>query len=80
MALASGLASRPIILGMVGDSAAGKSTLSRGIARLLGDDRVAVLCTDDYHRYSRQQRKDMRITPLDPACNYVDIMAQHLPL
>ena len=80
MALASGLASRPIILGMVGDSAAGKSTLSRGIARLLGDDRVAVLCTDDYHRYSRQQRKDMRITPLDPACNYVDIMAQHLRL
>ena len=80
MALASGLAARPIILGMVGDSAAGKSTLSRGIARLLGPERVAVLCTDDYHRYNRQQRKDLQITPLDPACNYLDIMAQHLQL
>lgn len=80
MALASGLAARPIILGMVGDSAAGKSTLSRGIARLLGPDRVSILCTDDYHRYNRQQRKERQITPLDPACNYLDIMAQHLQL
>jgi len=71
---------RPIILGMVGDSAAGKTTLSRGILRILGVERVAVLCTDDYHRYNRQERKEKQITPLDPACNYLDIMAQHLQL
>jgi phosphoribulokinase len=74
------LNTRPIILGMVGDSAAGKTTLSRGIASLLGPQRVAVLCTDDYHRYNRQQRKELGITPLNPDCNYVDIMAQHLGL
>ena len=36
-----------VILGIVGDSAAGKTTLSRGIAEILGRDRVAVMCSDD---------------------------------
>jgi phosphoribulokinase len=71
---------RPIILGIVGDSAAGKTTLSRGIAQILGVENVAILCTDDYHRYNRKQRKELNITPLNPACNYLDIMAQHLRL
>ena len=71
---------RPIILGIVGDSAAGKTTLSQGIAQILGDENVAVLCTDDYHRYNRKQRKELNITPLNPECNYLDIMAQHLRL
>jgi len=80
MAIPFGAIPRPIILGIVGDSAAGKTTLSRGIAQILGDKRVAVLCTDDYHRYNRQQRKELGITPLNPECNYLDIMAQHLQL
>ena len=48
--------------------------------QILGADRVSVLCTDDYHRYNRAQRKELGITPLNPACNYLDIMAQHLQL
>lgn len=75
-----GAVARPIILGIVGDSAAGKTTLSRGIMQILGADRVSVLCTDDYHRYNRAQRKELGITPLNPACNYLDIMAQQLRL
>ncbi len=71
---------RPIILGIVGDSAAGKTTLSRGIAQISVVENVAVLCTDDYHRYNRKQRKELNITPLSPECNYLDIMAQHLRL
>ncbi|HBE29517.1 MAG TPA: hypothetical protein DDW25_11570, partial [Ktedonobacter sp.] len=62
---------RPIILGIVGDSAAGKTTVSRGIAQILGPAHVSVLCTDDYHRFNRQQRKDLGITPLNPECNYL---------
>jgi phosphoribulokinase len=69
---------KPVMLGIVGDSAAGKTTLSEGIASLLGDNRLAIMCSDDYHRYDRAQRKELDITPLDPACNYVDIIAQHL--
>lgn len=80
MAMSYSTSARPIILGIVGDSAAGKTTLSRGIARILGPERATVLCTDDYHRYNRQQRKELGITPLNPACNYLDVMAQHLKL
>ena len=71
---------RPIMLGIVGDSAAGKTTLTRGLVRVLGEDRVTHACTDDYHRYDRKQRAETGITPLDPDCNYVDIIAQHLGL
>ena len=35
----------PIILGIVGDSASGKTTLSAGVAQNLGEDRCTVLCT-----------------------------------
>lgn len=71
---------RPIILGIVGDSAAGKTTLTRGIAQVLGPENVTVICTDDYHRYDRKQRAEMGITALHPDCNYLDIMQQHLTL
>lgn len=71
---------RPIILGIVGDSAAGKTTLTRGIAQVLGEENVTIICTDDYHRYDRTQRAELGITALHPDCNYLDIMQQHLSL
>lgn len=71
---------RPIILGIVGDSAAGKTTLTKGVAQVLGEDNVTVICTDDYHKYDRQQRKEMGISALHPDCNYLDIIEQHLNL
>jgi phosphoribulokinase len=66
------------MIGIVGDSAAGKTTITRGLVRALGDDNVVAVCTDDYHRYDRKERAGMKITPLDPECNYVDIMGEHL--
>jgi phosphoribulokinase len=69
---------RPVILGVVGDSAAGKTTITRGLVRVLGEDNVAHICTDDYHRYDRKQRAELGITPLHPDCNHIDIIAQHL--
>ncbi len=74
------MAARPIILGIVGDSASGKTTLTRGIAKILGEDTVTVICTDDYHRYDRQQRAEKGISALHPDCNYLDIIQQHLSL
>jgi phosphoribulokinase len=70
--------SRPIILGIVGDSAAGKTTLTKGIAQVLGTENVTIICTDDYHRYDRTQRAELGITALHPDCNYLDIMQHHL--
>lgn len=72
------IVSRPVMIGIVGDSAAGKTTITRGLVRALGEDNVVAVCTDDYHKYDRTQRAEMKITPLNPDCNYVDIMGQHL--
>jgi phosphoribulokinase len=70
----------PIILGIVGDSASGKSTLSVGVAQILGEEHCTVICTDDYHRYSRAERAAAGLSALDPRANYVDIIEQHLRL
>ena len=69
---------RPIILGVVGDSAAGKTTVTRGLVRILGEDKVTHVCTDDYHRYDRQQRAERGVTALNPESNYIDIIEQAL--
>ena len=74
------MSERTIILGIVGDSAAGKTTLTKGIAQVLGEDNVTIICTDDYHRYDRKQRAEMGISALHPNCNYLDIIEQHLAL
>jgi len=65
---------RPITLVVVGDSAAGKTTMIEGIKQILGADRVTDICTDDYHRYDRTERKHVEVTPLHPDCNYLDVL------
>ncbi len=69
---------RPIILGIVGDSAAGKTTLTQGLVNLLGPERVTHVCTDDYHKYDRLERAQLNITALHPECNYLDILELQL--
>ena len=69
---------RPIVLGVVGDSGAGKTTLTRGLARVLGETDVSYVSGDDYHRYERSHRTELGITPLQPEANHLDIMGQHL--
>jgi phosphoribulokinase len=69
---------RPIILGVVGDSATGKTTITKGLVEILGRENVTHIGMDDYHRYDREERAELGITPLDPACNFMDVIAQHL--
>ncbi len=73
-------ARRPVVLAIAGDSASGKTTLTKGLVEALGEDRCTSICVDDYHRYDRAERKDLPFTPLHPDCNYIDIMEQHLQL
>ncbi len=69
---------RPVVLGIVGDSAAGKTTLTRGLIELLGRERVTHVCVDDYHKYDRRERSALGITALHPDCNHLDIIELHL--
>ena len=71
---------RPVMLAIAGDSAAGKTTLTRGIAEALGADRATALCVDDYHRYDGKNAADVPFTVLHPDCNYIEVMEQHLQL
>lgn len=69
---------RPIVLGVVGDSGAGKTTLTRGLIRVMGEDHVTRISADDYHRYDRQERRQLNITPLHPDANHLDVLTHHL--
>ena len=67
-----------MLLGLAGDSASGKSTFCRGIEYILGEDRVVRVCTDDYHLHDREARAALKLTPLTPEANRLDLMAEHL--
>lgn len=69
---------RPLMLGIVGDGASGKTTLTRGVVRLLGLAGVTPICLDDYHRYSRADRQARDLTGADPAATDLELMAAHL--
>ncbi|HEX2041528.1 MAG TPA: phosphoribulokinase [Acidimicrobiales bacterium] len=71
---------RPIMLAIAGDSASGKTTITKGLVEALGPERISSICVDDYHRYDREERKDKPFTPLHPECNYIEVMEQHLQL
>ncbi|GAA3813743.1 phosphoribulokinase [Sphaerisporangium flaviroseum] len=73
-------AMRPTMIAIAGDSAAGKTTLTRGLVAALGGERSISLCVDDYHRYDRMERRSLPFTPLHPSCNHISIMEQHLQL
>lgn len=71
---------RPVMMGIAGDSASGKTTLTQGLVRALGEERCLSICVDDYHKFDRAERRDLAFTPLHPDCNYLDIVEQHLQL
>jgi phosphoribulokinase len=67
-----------LLIGIVGDSGAGKSTIATAIGQRIGAHRVTAICLDDYHRYDRAERKRRDITALAPEANRLDLMAEHL--
>lgn len=69
-----------VMIGIAGDSAAGKTTITRGIAQALGEDQVTAICCDHYHKYNRKTRKELGVSAISPEGNYIDIMEQHFRL
>jgi phosphoribulokinase len=57
------------VIGVAGDSGSGKTTFTRSIRKVFGDDLVSTITLDDYHIYDRKEREKLNITPLSPAAN-----------
>src|SRR5437667_146500 len=77
---------RPIMVGIAGDSASGKTTLTKGLVDALGRYRITAICVDDYHRYDRVERKELpRREPesaayIRPQRAYADIVVRFAPI
>jgi phosphoribulokinase len=62
---------RIFAIGVAGDSGSGKTTFTGAIREIFGEDLVSSISLDDYHRYNREERKALGITPLDPEANFL---------
>jgi phosphoribulokinase len=69
---------RVVIIGVAGDSGCGKSTFLKRVTDLFGEDFVTVICLDDYHSLDRYQRKEKKVTALDPRANNFDLMYEQI--
>lgn len=74
------MCTHPFVLGVVGDSGSGKSTVVDGVTRLLGPQRVTDLRLDDYHRFTREERAQRGVTALNPMVHNFPLMQDHLQL
>ena len=57
------------VIGVAGDSGSGKTTFTNAIREIFGPDLVATITLDDYHKYDREERHRLDITPLHPDAN-----------
>jgi phosphoribulokinase len=57
------------IIGVAGDSGSGKTSFTRSIRHLFGDELVSTITLDDYHLLDREERRARNITPLVPEAN-----------
>ena len=71
---------RPVMLGIAGDSAAGKTTLTGGLVKALGADTQHLPLRGRLPPVRPGGTSVLPFTPLHPDCNYVEIMEQHLQL
>ncbi|MCP3960825.1 MAG: hypothetical protein GY719_23520 [bacterium] len=63
------LRTRPVVLGLAGDSGSGKDYFSRLLADVLGSDRTLDISGDDYHRWPRGHEMWQVHTHLDVRAN-----------
>ena len=74
------IAASPYIftIGVAGDSGSGKTTFTRGVRNIFGDDLVSTITLDDYHSLDRAGRLAAGVTPLDPRANRITQLEQDL--
>lgn len=70
---------RVTIVGICGDSGAGKSTYAASLRQLLGEERVTVISLDDYHSLDRRERDRVGVTALHPyKANNLGLLVDHV--
>jgi phosphoribulokinase len=69
---------RVVLIGVAGDSGCGKSTFLRRLTDLFGAEFMTVICLDDYHSLDRYQRKEQKVTALNPKANNFDLMYEQI--
>lgn len=72
------LSRKPFVLGVAGDSGAGKDTFSDAIEGLFGSHSVATVSGDDYHLWDRQKPMWQVMTHLNPMANDLEGLAHDL--
>lgn len=72
------LSKKPFIIGIAGDSGAGKDTFSNSIKHLFGLHSVATLSGDNYHIWDRQKPIWQVMTHLNPMANDIERFTRDL--
>jgi uridine kinase len=72
------LSRKPFVIGIAGDSGAGKDTFANAIAGLFGAHSVAAISGDDYHLWDRHQPMWQVMTHINPAANDLESFATNL--
>ncbi len=68
---------KPLILGVAGDSGAGKDRFSHLMRGIFGEQRTLVVAGDDYHKWERGHQRWGDYTHLSPRANHLPVMAKH---
>lgn len=65
------LSRKPFLIGIAGDSGAGKDTLAKAITGVFGSHSVTHISGDGYHLWDRQKPMWQVMTPLNPRANAI---------
>jgi uridine kinase len=72
------LSRKPFVIGVAGDSGAGKDTFVNAITTLFGTHSVAAISGDDYHLWDRHQPMWQVLTHINPTANDLESFARNL--
>jgi uridine kinase len=72
------LSRKPFVIGIAGDSGAGKDTFADSITGLFGSHSVVKISGDDYHRWDRQKPMWQVMTHLNPMANDLEDFSNDL--
>ena len=72
------MSQQSLVIGIAGDSGAGKDTLAIGLAGIFGEQAVASISGDDYHKWERARPMWSAMTHLNPRANDLGRMTNDL--